>query len=225
MKHLLNTVIVRHLGQEPYLTSWRAMQQFTNQRNDQTHDEIWILEHPAVFTQGQNGKPEHIIAPGDIPIIASDRGGQVTYHGPGQLVAYTMIDLKRKQLNVREMVSILENAVIGLLDELSIHARADCKAPGVYIGQKKICSVGLRVRKGATFHGLALNVNMDLEPFSRINPCGFAQLKMTQLSEIDQHIDPTWVNIKLVEHLLANLGYNNPQFYSEPWHGTENYAK
>lgn len=218
----LNTLIIRHLGQEDYKTTWQAMQQFTHERTATTHDEIWLLEHPPVFTQGQNGKPEHILAAGDIPVIQVDRGGQVTYHGPGQLIAYTLIDINRKKLNVREIVTVLEKSVINLLHDFNIPAESRCKAPGVYTEQKKICSIGLRIRKGTTFHGLALNVKMNLEPFTRIHPCGFSDLTMTQISEFKTEISMSQVKAKLIEHLMINLGYNNPQSYSEPWYGTKN---
>lgn len=218
------TVIIRNL-QEPqdYLPIWYAMQQFTHERTDETSDEIWTLEHRRVFTQGQNGKDEHIIAPGDIPVIRVDRGGQITYHGPGQLVVYTLIDLKRKKLNVRDIVTALEQSVIRLLAEYDIKAEAHCKAPGVYIENQKICSVGLRIRRGCTFHGLALNVDMDLEPFSRINPCGFAHLRMTQLSALHSSIDIKTITHKLLAHLTATLGYNNTIIKTEKWYGTKKY--
>ncbi len=204
-----HTVIVRHLlGLQDYHTVWLAMQQFTQQRDEQTIDEIWLLEHDSIFTQGQNGKPEHILNAGNIPILKVDRGGQVTYHGPGQLVVYTLIDIKRKKINVREIVTHLEQSVIKLLAHYDIHASAKCKAPGVYIENKKICSVGLRIRKGCAFHGLALNINMDLEPFSRINPCGFSGLEMTQLSAFQPEIEMCTTKAKLVEYLIGNLGYN-----------------
>lgn len=214
-----NTVIIRHLGLQAYHDIWLAMQQFTNQRNEQTLDEIWLLEHPSVFTQGQNGKPEHLLNPGDIPVVQVDRGGQVTYHGPGQLVVYTLVDIKRKKINVREIVTHLEQAVIQLLTDYQIHASTKCKAPGVYIENKKICSVGLRIRRGCAFHGLALNVNMNLEPFSRINPCGFTDLEMTQLSELQPTIKTDTIKTKLVEYLIANLGYNKTLIQVEKWYG------
>ncbi len=206
-------VIIRPLGKQDYLACWQAMQEFTNQRNEQTVDEIWLLEHRPVFTQGQNGKPEHLLNPGDIPVIQVDRGGQVTYHGPGQLVAYTLVDLKRKQLNVRDMVSILERSVIQLLADYDIAAKAKCEAPGVYVENKKICSIGLRIRRGCSYHGLALNVAMDLEPFGRINPCGFKQLEMTQMATLTSAPDSTVMTVveaKLTDYLVANLGYNAP---------------
>ncbi len=203
------TVIIRPLGLQDYSATWQAMQEFTNTRNEETIDEIWLLEHPPVFTQGQNGKPEHLLNPGSIPVIQTDRGGQVTYHGPGQLIAYTLIDLKRKKLNIREIITLLEQTVIQFLfTEYQIIAYAKCEAPGVYIDEKKICSIGLRVRRGCTFHGLALNVAMDLEPFSRINPCGFPKLTLTHLTAFQKAANISDTSIKLVEYLMKNLGYN-----------------
>ena len=175
---------IRWLGRQEYLACWASMQQFTNARNDETMDEIWLLEHHPVFTQGQNGKPEHVLNPGNIPIVQTDRGGQVTYHGPGQLMIYTLIDLKRKKLNVRELVTRLEQSIIDLLAEYGITALAKREAPGVYMDDKKICSIGLRIRKGCAYHGIAFNVALDLEPFTRINPCGFKELQMTQFAEL-----------------------------------------
>lgn len=208
-----DTAIIRCLDLQDYQFCWQAMRQFTDQRDATTPDEIWLLEHHPVFTQGQNGKPEHIINPGDIPVVQVDRGGQVTYHGPGQLVAYTLIDLKRKKLNVRQLVSILEQSVIDLLADYRIHANAKCDAPGVYVDNAKICSVGLRIRRGCSFHGLAFNIAMDLEPFLRINPCGFAQLKMVQLSELNGPNNVFKVGMKLVDYLVANLGYTSRHIF------------
>lgn len=200
-------LLIRHLGQQDYLPCWQAMQDFTNGRNEETVDELWLLEHPPVFTLGQSGKVEHILQAGTTPVIPIDRGGQVTYHGPGQLVVYTLIDLKRKQLSIRQFVTALEQAVIDLLALYQLPAEARCKAPGVYVDNKKICSIGLRVRRGYAFHGLALNVAMNLEPFSRINPCGYAGLEMTQLSELGGPADLAEAGEKLVSCLAKNLGY------------------
>ena len=172
---------IKNLGQQPYQQTWERMVTFTNQRDEQTTDEIWLLEHPPVFTQGQAGKPEHIIDLGDIPLVQSDRGGQITYHGPGQLVVYYLLDLKRRNIGIRTLVSQIENSVINLLKSYDVRAESKCDAPGVYVNGDKIASIGLRVRKGCTYHGLAFNIDMDLSPFSRINPCGFQQLQMTQL--------------------------------------------
>jgi lipoyl(octanoyl) transferase len=177
-------LILRRLGLVEYEPTWRAMQRFTDARDASTQDEIWLLEHPPVFTLGLAGKLEHVLAPGDIPIVRTDRGGQVTYHGPGQLVVYPLLDLKRLGFGVRELVMALENAVIGYAAALGIAARSRRDAPGVYVEGRKLASVGLRIRRGASYHGIALNVNMDLAPFRRINPCGYAGLEITQLAAL-----------------------------------------
>lgn len=203
------SVFIRCLDVVDYVSCWQAMQKFTQERNETTPDEIWVLEHPPVFTQGQNGKPEHLLNPGIIPVIKIDRGGQITYHGPGQLVMYTLIDLKRKKLNIRELVTLLENSVIYLLKDLGIEAKSKREAPGVYVNNAKICSIGLRIRKGCSYHGLAFNINMDLEPFSRINPCGFSNLRMTQLSELIGPSQVKAVGLKLTQYLIGNLGYTS----------------
>ncbi len=173
--------VVRQLGRVGYESAWRAMQAFTDARDVGTPDELWLLEHDPVFTQGLNGKAEHLLAPGDIPVVGIDRGGQVTYHGPGQLVMYALVDLRRRGIGVRELVVALENPVIALAARHGIRATGRREAPGVYVGSRKLASIGLRVRRGCSYHGLALNVDMDLEPFRRINPCGMAGLAMTQL--------------------------------------------
>lgn len=174
----------RWLGRVDYEPTWRAMQEFTRTRDAQTPDEIWLLEHPPVFTVGLAGDPAHLLAPGDIPVVNVDRGGQVTYHGPGQLVAYVLVDLRRLGISVHALVQALENAVIELAAARGITAVARRDAPGVYVDGRKLASLGLRVRRGASYHGLALNVDMDLEPFTRINPCGMAGLEVTQLSAL-----------------------------------------
>lgn len=176
-------MIIKHLPQSPYTSVWDEMKRFTLERSAATEDELWLLEHDAVYTQGLAGKPEHVLNPHGIPIVQSDRGGQVTYHGPGQLMAYTLFDLKRLGLNTRCFVAELENTVIDLLAEYNIQARGDRDAPGVYVDDAKICSIGLRVKKDCAYHGIALNVNMDLSPFKGINPCGFAELPMTQIAD------------------------------------------
>ena len=176
-------LIIKNLGCQPYKVVWQAMQQFTETRQDET-DQLWLVEHPPVFTQGLAGKAEHILNPQDIPVVQVDRGGQVTYHGPGQLVLYPLIHLKNAQLGIRELVTALEQSVIEMLKHYHIDAHARKDAPGVYIGAAKIASLGLRIRKGSSFHGLAVNVNMDLSPFKHINPCGYANMTMTQC--IDQ---------------------------------------
>jgi lipoic acid synthetase len=177
---------VRWLGRVDYVPTWREMQRITDTRDAHTPDEIWLLEHPPVFTQGLNGNPGHVLAAGDIPVVQIDRGGQVTYHGPGQLVVYPLIDIRRAGLGVRDLVTALERAVIDYCASLGIHAECRKNAPGVYVDGRKIASVGLRIRRGASYHGLAFNVNMDLEPFQRINPCGYAGLQMTQLAALGQ---------------------------------------
>jgi lipoyl(octanoyl) transferase len=192
--------ILRWLGRADYAPTWHAMQAFTDARDEATADELWFLEHAPVFTQGLNGKPEHLLAPGDIPVVGIDRGGQVTYHGPGQLVMYALIDLKRRRIGVRELVVGLENAVIALAACHGIEASGRREAPGVYAGDRKLASIGLRVRRGASYHGLALNVDMDLEPFRRINPCGMAGLAMTQLADFGVATD-----VRATAHALAPL--------------------
>ena len=175
---------VRHLGRVEYEPTWRAMQRFTEQRDARTADEIWFLEHPPVFTLGVNASRAHLLAPGDIPVVQVDRGGQVTYHGPGQLVVYPLVDLRRAALGIREFVTALERAVIELAGEYGIAAASRREAPGVYVAGRKLASVGVRVRRGGSYHGLALNVALDLGPFARINPCGYAGLEMTQLAKL-----------------------------------------
>ena len=175
---------IRRLGRVEYEPTWRAMQRFTEERTAGTPDEIWLLEHPPVFTLGANASRAHLIAPGDIPVVQIDRGGQVTYHGPGQLVVYPLIDLRRLGLGIRDFVTALERAVIGLAAQFGIAAEGRRGAPGVYVGGEKLASIGVRVRRNGSYHGLALNVALDLEPFSRINPCGYQGLKMTQLAAL-----------------------------------------
>ncbi|KAB0548202.1 lipoyl(octanoyl) transferase LipB [Pseudomonas argentinensis] len=177
-------LIVRHLGVVEYLPTLEAMRRLTAERDDATPDEIWLLQHPQVFTQGQAGKPEHLLAPGDIPVVQVERGGQVTYHGPGQLVGYLMLDLRRLDLGVRELVTVMEQALVDVLAGYGIESAPKADAPGVYVEGDKIASLGLRVRRGCSFHGLALNVDMDMTPFQRINPCGYAGLQMTQLKDL-----------------------------------------
>ncbi|ASL27833.1 lipoyl(octanoyl) transferase LipB [Azotobacter chroococcum] len=199
---------VRELGLLDYLPTWQAMQRFTNGRGPETGDELWLLEHSPVFTQGQAGKAEHLLFPGDIPVVQVDRGGQVTYHGPGQLVGYLLLDVRRLGIGVRELVSRIERSLIELLAGYGVEAYAKADAPGVYVGEMKIASLGLRIRNGCSFHGLALNVDMDLAPFQRINPCGYAGMVMTQLK--DQARGPVEfaeVRSRLRAQLAAQLGY------------------
>ncbi len=177
-------LVVRQLNSMDYSQVWRAMQDFTDNRDNTNQDELWLVEHPPVFTQGQAGKEEHLLMPGDIEVVKVDRGGQVTFHGPGQQVIYFMIDLRRRKMGVRQLVTLIENAIVDTLNEYGINAYPKPNAPGVYVDDKKVASLGLRVRKGCSFHGLALNVNMDLEPFLRINPCGYVGLEMVQTCDI-----------------------------------------
>ena len=207
-----NNLLVRQLGQQQYEPIWRQMQQFTDQRDESTQDEIWLVEHPPVFTLGMNGKPEHLLSPGEIPVIEIDRGGQVTYHGPGQLVAYLLIDIKRRKLGIRAMVEKIEQAIIKLLADYQIEARGRRDAPGVYVGDSKIAALGLRVRRGCTYHGLALNVNMDLEPYSRINPCGYAGMEVTQTSDLGGPDSIAAIAPELCQKLAQQLGYNDLKF-------------
>jgi len=203
-------ILVRHLGLQPYEPVSQAMHDFTDSRDDTTPDEIWLVEHYPVFTQGQAGKAEHLLMTGDIPVIQSDRGGQVTYHGPGQQVMYVLLNLKRRKLGVRELVTLLEQTVVNTLAEYGIDAHPRADAPGVYVGEMKICSLGLRIRKGCSFHGLALNVNMDLTPFLRINPCGYAGMEMTQMRQWVETATPDNIRPVLLNNLLALL--NNPPY-------------
>ena len=205
----------RELGQVDYQPTWQAMQRFTDTRSIDTPDEIWLLQHSPVFTQGQAGKAEHLLFPGDIPVVQVDRGGQVTYHGPGQLVAYLMLDLRRSGMGVRDLVSRIELSLIDLLASYGVNAAAKPDAPGVYVDGAKIASLGLRIRNGRSFHGLALNVDMDLQPFQRINPCGYAGMAMTQLSSLV--LEPLMmaeVSARLREQLVKHLGYAQQQSLS-----------
>ena len=201
-------ILVRHLGLQPYEPVSQAMHDFTDSRDDTTPDEIWLVEHLPVFTQGQAGKAEHLLMTGDIPVIQSDRGGQVTYHGPGQQVMYVLLNLKRRKLGVRELVTLLEQTVVNTLAEYGIDAHPRADAPGVYVGEMKICSLGLRIRKGCSFHGLALNINMDLTPVQRINPCGYAGMEMTQMRQWVDTATPDNIRPVLLKNVLALL--NNP---------------
>jgi lipoyl(octanoyl) transferase len=210
-----NTLLVRQLGQRDWQPISDAMHHFTDQRDSNTADEIWLVEHHPVFTQGQAGKAEHLLMPGDIPVVQSDRGGQVTYHGPGQQVMYVLIDVKRRKMGVRELVTALEETVIATLADYDISARARPDAPGVYVGDDKICSLGLRIRKGCSFHGLALNVAMDLAPFLRINPCGYAGMQMTQLSQLQPGVTPADVRPRLVQHFACLSGFTQLEWQND----------
>lgn len=193
---------IKKLGLVDYLPTFEAMKTFNANRDAETEDELWLVEHTPVFTQGLAGKPEHLLLHSDIPVVQIDRGGQITYHGLGQVVVYTMIDFKRRHTSVRKIVSALENAIIATLAEYEILSVNDSKRPGVYVGEKKIASLGLRIKNGSVYHGLALNVNMDLEPFHQINPCGYAGLEMTQIADYVQPC-PTWDEV--ADKLAANL--------------------
>lgn len=201
----LRSVLVRDLGRRAYEPVWHAMQAFTDARDADTEDELWLVEHDPVFTQGQAGKAEHLLAPGDIPVVAVDRGGQVTYHGPGQIVAYPMIDLRRLGIGVRQLVCRIEQAIIDTLEAWNIAAARREGAPGVYVGEAKIAALGLRVRRGCSFHGLAFNIAMDLAPFSRINPCGYRGLAVTQMTDLGAATHPAIVAPVLVRELCRQL--------------------
>lgn len=197
---------IRDRGLQEYVPLWREMQTFTDTRDETTPDEIWFTEHPPVFTMGLNADEEHLLTPGDIPVVQIDRGGQVTYHGPGQLMVYPLIDLKRADLGVRTLVTALEQSVVDFVADYDIEAIARPDAPGVYVEDKKLASVGLRIRRGASFHGMALNVDVDLEPFSRINPCGYAKLLMTDLRRLSIDLQLEEAAKKLLPHFLRHLG-------------------
>ncbi|MCG6936750.1 MAG: lipoyl(octanoyl) transferase LipB [Gammaproteobacteria bacterium] len=197
--------IVRHLGEVDYLETWQKMRDFTDTRNKDTTDELWFLQHPPVYTLGKNAKPEHVLNAGQIPLVNADRGGQVTYHGPGQVVVYTLLDLNRLHIGVRELVTRIEQSIIDVLAGYGVTANARRDAPGVYVNNAKIAALGLRVRKGCSFHGLALNVDMNLEPFSRINPCGYAGLEVTQLTDLVPGIAIDTVVDDLQQQLVKNF--------------------
>lgn len=199
-------IVVRELGLRDYEPVWRQMQVFTDTRDSDTSDEIWFTQHSPVFTLGLNAAQEHVLAPGDIPVIQIDRGGQVTYHGPGQLMVYPLIDIRRARLGVRDLVSALEQSVVDLAAEYGIDAASRRDAPGVYVAGTKLASIGLRIRRGASFHGMALNVDVDLEPFSRINPCGFENLEVTDLARLGVEHDLPTVRDQLLPYLLQHLG-------------------
>jgi lipoyl(octanoyl) transferase len=192
-------------GRQDYVPLWREMQEFTDTRNEDTPDEIWFVEHPPVFTMGLNASEEHLLAPGDIPVVQIDRGGQVTFHGPGQLMIYPLIDLRRANVGVRNLVTALEQSVVDLVAEYQVEAVANPKAPGVYVSGDKLASVGLRIRRGSSFHGMALNVDIDLEPFSRINPCGYAELQMTDLHRLGIDLQLEQTSEKFLPHFLRQL--------------------
>jgi lipoyl(octanoyl) transferase len=194
------------LGRQDYVPLWQAMQEFTNARDESTPDEIWFCEHPPVFTLGLNAAKEHLLAPGDIPVVQIDRGGQVTFHGPGMLMIYPLIDIRRGNIGVRKLVTALEQSVVDLAAEYNVKAASRADAPGVYVDGNKLASIGLRIRRGASFHGMALNVDVDLEPFTRINPCGYAELEMTDLHRLGIQLQLEETSTKLLPHFLHRLG-------------------
>lgn len=198
--------VVRNLGRQPYEPVWRAMQGFTDARTADTPDEIWLVEHDPVFTLGQAGKSEHVLMPGDIPVLQVDRGGQVTYHGPGQIVVYPLLDLKRLRIGVRDYVCRIEQTIIDTLAEWNLHAERRSGAPGVYVNGAKVAALGIRVRRGCTFHGLAFNIAMDLEPFHRINPCGYAGLQVTSMLDLGGPSSLDAVKPVLLEKLAGQFG-------------------
>ncbi|MBU3069771.1 lipoyl(octanoyl) transferase LipB [Aestuariicella sp. G3-2] len=209
-----NTLRIRYLGLQDYRPVWRAMSNFTDQRDESTPDELWLVEHPPVFTQGQAGKAEHVLMPGDIPVVQVDRGGQVTYHCPGQLVAYPLVDIRRRGVGVRDLVTSTENTLVDTLAELDIEAYPKADAPGVYVNDDKVASLGFRIRKGCSYHGLSLNVDMDLSGFARINPCGYQGLKMVRtvdLSEDERAGSVAALEPLIVKHFVKHLGYTDTE--------------
>ena len=213
---MANTLYARYLGLADYERVWRAMAGYTDIRDAQSPDELWFLEHPAVFTQGQAGKAEHLLAPGDIPVVQVDRGGQVTYHGPGQLVCYLLIDLKRHKIGVRDLVTAIERAIVNVLAGRGISASPRADAPGVYVESgAKIAQLGLRVRRGCSFHGLSLNIAMDMEPFHRINPCGFAGMEVTSMALQGVVSTPEAMVAPLLTALQQQLGYTASHMHPE----------
>ncbi len=209
------TLIARRLGRVDYQPTWHRMREFTMNRDADTRSELWLVEHPPVFTQGQAGQPEHLLAPGDIPVVQTDRGGQVTYHGPGQVIVYTLLRLSETGLGVRALVSALENGVIDLLAEFDIDAHARADAPGVYVGEAKIAALGLRIRRGCSYHGVALNLDLDLAPFQRIDPCGHAGLAVTRLRDLGVDLAFAPCAERLATRLAARLGYTIAEFTTE----------
>ena len=205
---MLPSPVTRDLGRTVYQPVWQAMKVFTDTRDQHTADEFWLTEHDPVYTQGLNGRKEHLLNTADIPVVQVDRGGQVTYHGPGQLVIYCLIDLNRLGLGIRQLVTAIEESLIHLLHEFDIDAHARKDAPGVYIGEAKIAALGLRVRKGCCYHGLSLNLDMDLQPFSGINPCGFSRLPVTQLVDHVERFSTQQVKRQLTEYLISTMGFN-----------------
>ena len=209
MTQIKQNCLFKQLGCQDYVPIWKKMKDFTVSRDKNTQDEIWFVEHSSVFTQGQAGKEEHLIAPGNIPVVKVDRGGQVTYHGPGQQVIYFLIDLRRKKMGVRQLVTAIENIIIELLNQYEIKSSAKADAPGVYVDDKKICSLGLKIKRGCSFHGFALNVKMDLEPFLRINPCGYQGLEVTQTSVLSDLNELYEVEKSIKPIIMKYLNYDH----------------
>lgn len=219
---MTSPLLIRHLPLVDYATCWQAMRDFTDARTDTTADEIWLLEHPPVFTLGQAGKPEHVLAAGDIPVVHCDRGGQVTLHAPGQTVAYLLIDIARLNIGSRVLVSDIENAIVALLAELGVIAHSAPHAPGVYVGARKIASLGLRIRHGRSYHGLALNRDMDLAPWQRINPCGHEGQAVTSLAAEGVHIERGDLDAKLVAQLASLLDLEAQEAAAPDWYNASN---
>jgi len=215
-----DTLLVKPLGLREYEPLWREMQDFTARRDHHSQDELWLVEHPPVFTLGLNGKPEHVLDRGEIPLVRVDRGGQVTYHGPGQLVIYTLIDLQRRNMGIHQLVHNLEQSIINLLASHNIIARGRVDAPGVYVEQQKIAALGLRIKRGRSYHGLAFNVDMDLTPFRRINPCGYKDMLVTQLRDLGVTTPLEQIRSQLVQQLTTVLGYNS-SLYCQSTHSHE----
>jgi len=211
----VNAIRIRNLGLQDYEPVWRDMQDFTDSRDEETPDEIWFTQHEPVFTLGVNASRDHLLAPGDIPVVQIDRGGQVTYHGPGQLMIYPLIDLRRAGRGVRPLVTALEQSVVDLAADYGILAANRCDAPGVYVDGVKLASIGLRIRRGASFHGMALNVDVDLEPFSRINPCGFTDLEVTDLKKLGAEGDLERVRESLLPHFLKHMGFDDADIIAD----------
>ena len=212
MKNSPNTLIIRDLGLQEYEPIWKAMQKFTAERDETTPDELWCLEHPPVFTMGLNGKRKHLLNVNNIPVIDIDRGGQVTYHGPGQLVIYTLIDLGRHHIGVKDLVNIIEQSIIQLLKTYNINAQGKENAPGVYVNGEKIAALGLRIKKNKSYHGLSLNIDMDLSPFLQINPCGYENLIVTQVKNLKSGVGLDTLKKELILHLSQLLGYTDIEY-------------
>lgn len=207
----MRTITLQHLGMCPYLSTWQAMKAFTDNRDEQSADALWLLSHPPVFTQGKAGKPEHLLKQSHIPVIHTDRGGQITYHGPGQLIAYPLLNIDRLEKNTRALVTALENTLINTLKSIGIPSYSKPHAPGIYTDTGKIASIGLRVRKGCCYHGIALNVDMDLTPFDHINPCGYSNLAMDQISAYQPTLSMEDIEQQFITEFCQEFGYNTVQ--------------